>query len=143
MQKHLLSLILCVCVHALYAQTDTLNPRKDHPFGININLGGPTAIASLSADYFFNQNVSVEAGAGLFIGLYGGIKFYTGKKKDAFYTGILGGRAFGDGFNSRFFYIPMGYHITNKKGTNFAVELAYHSQLQSVIWGQLRLGFRL
>ncbi len=148
MQKHILTLFLFFKVLLSNAQdTDTLNLRELRPWGVSLNLLGPTLMASANVDYFISRNVSVETGAGFFGAFVGG-KVYIGKKqwKGMPYVGYT--RAFirlptSEPVTEIFNYFPIGYHFVGKSGFNFSIEGAVLSDNPpGKFLGQLRIGQR-
>ena len=141
----LLAIICLMPFLTVKAQSDTLNRREQRPFGISVNILGPTLVTSLNLDYFFSKNFSLEAGAGA-IGYYAGVKVYFGKKTrtcmpyiGATYSNVI--FTGDDGGIYPFLYLPVGYHFVGKKGFNFSAEIAA-MQPDILFYGQLRVGYR-
>ena len=149
MQKHILTLFLFFKVVLSSAQdTDTHNRRELRPWGVSLNLLGPTGISSVNVDYFISRNISVEVGAGFF-GAYVGGKAYIGKKQwtgmpYVGYTAAMFGLPGQDDDGVYLYnYLPIGYHYVSKKGFNIAIEVAFNpDDTPYELFGQLRLGYR-
>ena len=126
-----------------YDDVNAIDLPKQRPFGINLNLGGPSLIASVNLDYFLSKNISFEAGGGLF-GVYGGAKLYIPNGKTSFYFGYSRSIiVFGESGASILNYLPFGIYSIDKHGYNFAFEVAAMGDSSKVIpWAQLRLGYR-
>jgi hypothetical protein len=117
------------------------NPRTYKTKGYGIQLGGPTVIISGYYNKFINHHINYELGGGLF-GVYGGAKYYAGKKdnKQLFspYVGANLGlnylpyiRIFFDGSStasgwesSISFYAPAGIQLMTKTGFHMSIEAA-------------------
>ncbi|MCF8373723.1 MAG: hypothetical protein K9H64_19030 [Bacteroidales bacterium] len=92
----LLLQIILIAFHG-YAQSDTthfrngttLNPRKQHPNGFKITLGGPALGASISNSAFINPCGQIEVGLG-YIGLYGGYKHHWNGREPKNWTSYSG-----------------------------------------------------
>ncbi len=129
------------------AQITLGNPRLDNRFGVNINIGSPTILLSVSFDCFITSSVNIEAGAGLF-GLFGGMKYhFLGSKNTANWTPYLG---LFYAYNPNLFvpsdyeialYFPLGIQYTSNKGFIFGVELAGRLLAEDIpIWGAIKIG---
>jgi hypothetical protein len=149
MQKHILMLtFMFIFISADAQNTDTHNRRELLPWGVSLNLLGPTGISSVNVDYFFSRHISIEAGAGFF-GAYIGGKAYIGKKQ---WSGMpyVGYTAAMFGFPGQdddgvylYNYLPVGYHYVSKGGFNIAIEAAFNpDDGLNELYGQLRLGYR-
>ena len=167
--KTVLSLILLFIVNVSIAQdftkTDSeeekqttestikVNPRKDHRMGVNLNVGGPTVLLSLSTDYFITPCINIEAGIGLF-GYYGGIKYHIGGKNlEKNWTPYIGiyrttNTFFGlFGYKDVGTYIPIGIQHIRSNGFSFGVEAAglfingNETNTPPPIWGAIKLGY--
>lgn len=129
------------------------NPRKSNPFGVNINLGGPTYILSISGDYFINSSLNVELGTGI-VGTFAGIKYHiNGNKNDKFWTPYFG--LYGVNIPSisivwgsssirrQTLYVPFGIQFNKNKGLTFGVEIAkiLGSNSNNPAWGALKFGY--
>lgn len=160
--KNILLFILFICSSNIIKAQDTLsmrsgenkyviksNPRLSNPFGININLGGQTALLSLSVDYFVTSSLDIEAGAGL-MGTFGGFKYhFDGANNDKNWTPYLGvylardlvGSLLG-GSIENFIYTPLGIQFQKNKGLTFGAEIAYTNIFQKMnVWGGLKFGY--
>jgi len=125
------------------------NPRGYKPFGVNINLLGPTLLTSLSVDYYLTSNLNVEAGAGV-IGSFGGLKYHfddaNNDKNWTPYVGVYIANVFSgsiwNGVFKKTFYLPLGIQFQKKNGTTFAAEIAYTHIGIVHVWGSLKIGYR-
>lgn len=130
------------------------NLRQTNPFGVNLNIGGPSLLLSGSCDYFITSSLNIEAGLGM-IGLFGGIKYHFNRNKYdknrssymGLYTvhvpelkGLWGGINSASGL-----YIPLGTHYIGKKGFTYGVEVAgiifndFGGKIN--VWGAIKLGY--
>lgn len=136
------------------------NPRNNR-FGVNINMGSPTIILSVSLDYFITSSVNIEAGAGL-IGAFGGMKYhFFGSKNIANWTPYLGlfyayNLSIINNENTNL-YVPLGLQYTSNEGFTFGVELAGRFLITSAnnsfslfdnssdyivpLWGAIKMGY--
>jgi hypothetical protein len=127
------------------------NLRSQNPFGINVLLGGPTIIISVSADFFVTQNINVEAGVGVF-GFFAGGKFhFLGQQESRHWTPYVGaiGTFIPDIFNIegegiKGGYFPIGMHYFNESRFTFAIEVApiiadYDDDIP--VWGAIKMGY--
>ena len=132
---------------------ESTNPRLTNPFGININIGGPSILLSFSSDYFITPNLNIEVGLG-FIGLFGGIKYHlNGKKDDKNWTPYLGLYAvhipkieFITTTPARNgLYIPIGIQYMSNKGYIVGAEIAGITISDiangTPVWGAIKLGY--
>ena len=160
--KNILLFILFTCSLNIIKAQDTLsiksgenkyliksNPRLSNPFGININLGGQTALLSLSVDYFVTSSLDIEAGAGL-MGTFGGLKYhFDGANNDKNWTPYLGvylanimNMTYVGNSNPRnCIYTPLGIQFQKNKGLTFGAEIAYTSLTKMNVWGGLKFGY--
>ena len=132
------------------AQITWGNPRLNNRLGLNIIMGGPSTVLSLSFDFFITSSVNIEAGAG-FWGLFSGMKYhFLGSKNTAKWTPYLGlfyayNITYDDEYTN--IYIPLGLQYTGNKGFRFAVELAgilgkdIDYSYAIPIWGAIKFGF--
>jgi hypothetical protein len=132
---------------------ESTNPRLTNPFGVNINIGGPSILISVSLDYFITPSLNIEAGIGL-IGSYGGLKYhFNGNKDDKNWTPYLGVYAAHIPEITFFFttparngvYIPLGIQYIDNKGYTFGVEVAGITIRDIAdgtnVWGAVKLGY--
>jgi len=160
--KYILLFILFVCSSNIIKAQDTLsmrsgenkyviksNPRLSNPFGININLGGQTALLSLSVDYFVTSSLDIEAGAGL-MGTFGGFKYnFDGANNDKNWTPYLGVylaniinmTIVGNSTPRNCIYTPLGIQFQKNKGLTFGAEIAYSNLTKMNVWGGLKFGY--
>jgi hypothetical protein len=129
------------------------NPRKSMQFGISSGYGADItsggSLALLSVDYFIIPQIDLEANIGtsdLSGELYyaGGSRFHVNsalsEHKLSPFTGILGGRYYGDAF----IQIPAGVSYVSKKGLNLSLsinEMISFSSWQTTFI-ELRAGWR-
>lgn len=112
------------------------NPRVKRPFGVSLNLGGPTILASVSLDYFVLPVLNIEAGGGIW-GYYAGAKYHlkgnVKKKTVTLYTGALLTAfppLFEMPFDARspktyyYVYMPVGLNNITKNGYTTSIEIA-------------------
>ncbi len=124
------------------------NPRKTYKSGFSFTLGGPTLALSFSLNHFFNEHVNMEIGGG-FIGAYGGIKYYYGRKmkvmRFAPYTGLC------YNYSASLFeypcpgiYVPLGVQLMSKRGFTLGLEAAFEHRYghynYSFPWAALKIG---
>ena len=118
---------------------------------MNIVVGGPSAILSLSVDYFISPSFNLEAGLGIF-GYYGGVKYHLfGDKKGKNWTpyiGVSATRIVLSGFfniDKTGLYIPVGIQYIATRDFSFGVEAAafYVEGTNTLppVWGALRFGY--
>ena len=130
-----------------------LNPRKDHPIGVNIVVGGPTVYLSSSIDYFLTPCINIEAGLGLF-GYYGGIKYhFWGNNEEKNWTPYIGiSRTtisiFGlFGLSDVGGYAPIGLQFIGENGISLAIEgaglffVGDRTNTLPPVWSALRFGY--
>lgn len=127
----------------------TSNSRIENPFGLSINLGGPTYAISFSADYYVSSTVNIEAGFGL-LGLYGGVTYHFNgdqdEKKWTPYTGTLltlVPEFLGDD-EYLGLYIPLGMQFLNDDGFTFGAEVAgrlSENPNNPYLWAALKIGY--
>ncbi len=122
-------------------------PAEARPFGVGVNIGGPTLLTSFCGQYFLNRNISTEAGFGL-LGVYGCAKIhFAHKKTNPSLSPFLGfGYSFigtppeggGDGY-----YFTAGFQSISAGGYGFAVEALYADHLNSnlSLWFALKWSY--
>jgi hypothetical protein len=135
------------------------NPRTYKTKGYGIQLGGPTIIISGYYNKFINHQLNFELGGGLF-GVYGGAKYYAGKKDNkqllSPYIGANLGlnylpyiRIFFDGSSSAAgwsssisFYAPAGIQLMTKTGFHLSIEtaLVLATQFDPHLWVAFKYG---
>jgi hypothetical protein len=127
------------------------NPRLNNRLGLNIIMGGPSTVLSLSFDCFITSSVNIEAGAGL-LGVFGGMKYhFLGSDNNVNWTPYLGlFAAYNINYDDEYtnLYIPLGLQYTGNKGFRFAVELAGilvkdfdYSYVILPVWGAIKFGY--
>jgi hypothetical protein len=155
MLKNTFLLILFLFLNSrINAQNDSINRRELRPFGLSLDIMGPTVYTSLNFDYFLDRNMSLEVGGSQF-GYYSGMKvhFGNGKSVGMPYLGLLYVTHFSPktGFEYSHAYIPIGYHYVGKTGFNASIEIAlnftgsfYHNPDSEYyqFYPQFRLGYR-
>jgi hypothetical protein len=106
------------------------NPREDLSLGFSTTLGGPTAILSVSLDYFIMPTLNIEGGIGLF-GYYGGAKYHFFGNTNSNVTPYIGRflvglRAFDltNGKTHGVFYLPIGAQYISNRGFKIGLEAA-------------------
>ncbi|MBI4726268.1 hypothetical protein HY768_03415 [candidate division TA06 bacterium] len=143
----ILALLISSVIYAQEAEKYVVeNPRVKRPFGLNLNLGGPTYLASVSLDYFLLPVLNIEAGGGL-TGYYAGPKYHFNgnakRDKTTIYTGILfvvvppvdiielgpSGDQWKTQPTKTYYglYAPVGFNTIYRNGYTFAIEIAYSS----------------
>lgn len=146
MKKLIISLALLLVHTLVFAQIGpATNLRKEKPFGIALNLLGPSSVVSLSVDYYITHKVNIEAGAGLF-GSYGGSTYhFNGDKpqKWTLYTGLYRANIGFIADRLNIIYLPVGYEFIDPGGSAYNAEVAYAHVFggKSFIWGGIKLGF--
>ena len=150
MNKPLIFIILLALTLGSAAQET--NPRETNPFGMSLNLGGPTILLSGQLDYFITPSWNVEAGAGL-IGYFAGTKYYFNGSRNVKLTPYLGATATlvestvsSEKFGG--FYVPLGFQHWGKGSFTYSLEVAYlifNTQYDNddLLFGAIRLGWRL
>jgi hypothetical protein len=145
------TVLLCLSatgIHADEGAQEDIRQRK--PFGLGVQLLGPTVFASGYVDYFFSPRFNAELGVGL-LGVYIGGKYYfTAAGPDARwfpYTGatllavpsiISADAAIGG-------YVPLGIQFIAGWGLTFSGEVAAMFSSSSgdlSPYGALKAGFR-
>ena len=137
------------------------NPRANRPFGVSLNLGGPTYIASASLDYFILPVLNIEAGGGIW-GYYAGPQYHfkgnENNREGTLYTGLMvtafpplpGSDAFYNaGWNvpapkTRYkVYLPLGISSVSHNGYTFAMEIALApvKELKIPFWFSFKFGY--
>ena len=132
---------------------ESTNPRVTNPFGVNLNIGGPSILLSFSLDYFITSSLNIEAGVGL-IGTFAGIKYHlNGHKVDKNWTPYLGLYAvripeitfFSTTPARNGLYIPLGIQYISNEGYTLGVEAAGITIKDIAdgtnIWGAIKLGY--
>jgi len=131
---------------------EKINPRKARPFGINLNLGGPSVLISGSFDFFVIPTVNLEVGTG-FIGTFGGVKYhFLGNEAErhwtpfagVYYTKIDVPYFFSPGgHEEEGLYFPVGIQYLGDRGFLFAVEVAglLINNSNMAIFGGLKIGY--
>lgn len=124
--------------------------RQRKPFGLGVQLLGPTVVFSAYVDYFFTPRFNAELGAGM-LGVYVGGKYYlTPARPDGRwfpYTGAIvfaipqimsADPAIGG-------YVPLGIQFIASWGLTLSGEVAaiFSSNGDLNPYGALRAGFRL
>ena len=148
----LIKIIVCVIglgVNISNAQMD--NPREQKPYGLSINMLGPTGFLSLSADYFTSPTINIEFGAG-YMGCYGCVKYHINGSKNISTTKYIGisysivnfnfPNMYKDNYN--FIFIPIGLTKNKKNGFTFGgdVALAYNINTNKIgPWGGIKIGY--
>ena len=125
------------------------NPRENRRFGIGIQLGGPTLIASVQADYFLSPTFNIETGMG-WVGFYGGFKLFFRQTAWSPYIGAKISllpelKLFsGEGGWEPSIYAPFGIQYINREGFTFAFESALLiTNAISPVWGPFWMGVKL
>jgi hypothetical protein len=121
--------------------TQKNNPRGNRPLGLSLNLGGPTILASFSADYFILPMLDIEAGGGIW-GYFGGMKLHINgnqPKNSTLYSGVVltafpplpeSDRFYKAGWNVPKpktiydLYVPVGITDISSSGYTFSLEIA-------------------
>lgn len=132
-------LFLSVKGFGQYSQSDSVNRRLLYKNHLGAQLGGPSFL-SINYEHFFNQNWSIEMGAGSVLvlsGIHVGGRYYVGKQanptKFSPYLGIslgaasiIGGGSSGGigGYGTAVGYVPLGIQLMNKNGSTFSIEVA-------------------
>ena len=105
------------------------NPRSIYKNGFGIQLGGPTAVLSVSYNHFWTANINGEVGVGI-LGAYTGAKYYFGKENKKQLAATYVGATiaiippfFSKGFQ-RVIYIPLGVQLMSRTGFHFSFEIA-------------------
>ena len=129
-----------------------MNLRETNPWGVNLNLAGPSIMLSGSVDYFISPTLNVEAGAGL-IGYFVGTKFYPNGNRTVNYTPYFGATftRLASLWDEEMFsgiYLPLGVQHWGSKKFTYAFEVAYFtvnssSKDNDSLFGSVRLGWRL
>jgi len=134
--------------------SNNLNPRVENPFGVNINILGPSVLLSLSIDYFVTPNINIETGLGI-AGYFGGIKYHMfGERVDKEWTPYAGLYVthipaisfFGDSKSSRNgLYLPVGIQYMSNGGFTFGAEVAGLTVKDiaggTAVWGAIKIGY--
>ena len=136
-------------ISKIYQTEETTNSRIENPFGLSLNLGGPTYVFSFSADYYVTSTVNIEAGFGLW-GFYGGVTYhFNGDHDEKKWTPYTGGLLF---FIPEFLgddpylglYVPLGMQYLNDGGFTFSAEVAgrFSEQTNNLTsWAALKVGY--
>jgi hypothetical protein len=164
MIKRIIFIVVILFITTLYAQDLSKhmnnNPRTQRPFGLSINLGGPTYITSLSMDYFVFPYLNIETGGGIY-GYYFGSKYHfkgcAPKVKTTLYTGFIlsvfpplrsvvwpSNWIISKPKTHLGAYVPVGISNISGNGYTFSIEVAYNSKTLSPalpFWFALKFGY--
>lgn len=161
MKKYGLLFLWFLVVHFSFGQENTTvrNPRAIYKTGYDVRLLGPTPLLSVSMNHFINHHINVEAGVG-FVGAFGGIDYYLGKKDKrslvAPYAGLkLGfmtlpdidpavGASSGAWGKFATIYVPAGFQLMTMSGFHVSLEGALFATFgyfrNAAPWGSLKIG---
>ena len=102
---------------------NSLNPRKDYPWGLQLTVGGHS-LATVAVNYFKTPKRSFEAGI-CGRGFYYGTRWYFPLNDEgnnqALYLGAISNLSLDRGIK---LYFPFGYHVISRNGMAFGIELA-------------------
>ena len=131
--------LLSTVVKGQSTVSDSINRRIRFKNHLGAQLGGPSFL-SINYEHFFNQNWSIELGAGSVLALSGvhvGGRYYLGKREEPTnfspYLGasigaavLIGGGSSGgiDGYGTAVGYVPLGIQWMTKKGSAISLEVA-------------------
>ncbi len=113
----------------------TYQVRDERPFGLSLNLLGPSILASLSGNYYITPKTKFEGGAGL-LGCYAGLDYHFRPNGfHDYWSHYLGAKysfipniGIGGSPQEKYFhglYVPVGLQYLNKNGFGWAGEIAY------------------
>lgn len=130
-----------------------LNPRKKYPFGVAINLLGPSGHLGVSINGFVVPKINIEVGSGVFntSGILMPSVFLGGKyhfagntwSRTTFYLGVFD--AVDYNFKTHNLYFPLGISKIKKNHLTWSVEIAFQPDrvyYNSTMWGAVKIGYQ-
>jgi hypothetical protein len=160
MKKYLI-LGLCLFTKILSAQkNNNTNITNENKIEIGGQLLGPTKVISTFVNYYLNDKINIELGAGI-LGFYSGINYFFKKHSSsnwrpylgAYYSRaetIIGTCNCSSGLNPTAMrsgiYIPIGIKHLATNGFIFSPEISvyfkYNAKYSLKPWGSLKLGYQ-
>ncbi|WP_066758260.1 hypothetical protein [Crocinitomix algicola] len=163
--KQVLAFILIIISSFIYAnEFQEIFPEKDrkivwnrrekYPAAINLYALGPIGLIGVSFDYFINQKLNIEAGAGIRSfendpGFTLGLKYnFLGKTPLNLtpYVGIFNGfEPTENSIRNYNIYIPFGLHRLKRDRFTWSVEVAFQYNVyrkDEYFFGGFRMGYR-
>jgi hypothetical protein len=153
-------IIYTICISFIFSQSQSYsidkikpNPRKKYPFGISLNLLGPSGHLALSVNTFVIPKINIELGMGVFNNddfftprSFLGVKYHFGGNsisKTTFYIGVYDAISFD--FQKHNLYFPIGVSRIKKNHFTWSVELAFQPTkiyYDSTLWGAIKVGYQ-